>query len=158
LEKTMRQLTIASVSLLLLGSLLTTAGATDIYRWKDAKGSWHYADQPVPGAERISGIARPPSAQSSSTTPVSRSTTNPSSGAGSDSLPVSNSVSKQVQADVAKARTEQCDKAKEAYTKTVQARRMYKTDEKGVRTFLSDAEITTAQIQAGAQRDLACSR
>lgn len=39
-------------SFLLLGVALT-AGATDIWRWKDADGVVHYADSPVPGAERI---------------------------------------------------------------------------------------------------------
>jgi hypothetical protein len=39
-------------SFLLLGVALT-AGATDIWRWKDADGVVHYSDSPVPGAERI---------------------------------------------------------------------------------------------------------
>jgi hypothetical protein len=39
-------------SFLLLGFVLT-AGAAEIWRWKDANGSWHYSDSPVPGAERI---------------------------------------------------------------------------------------------------------
>jgi len=40
------------VSFLLLGVALA-AGATDIWRWKDADGIVHYSDSPVPGAERV---------------------------------------------------------------------------------------------------------
>lgn len=48
-------------SLLLLGVSLT-AGAAEIWRWTDANGVVHYADKPVPGAERISvGPAARPS-------------------------------------------------------------------------------------------------
>lgn len=39
-------------SFLLLGIALT-AGAADIWRWKDANGVTHYSDSPVPGAERV---------------------------------------------------------------------------------------------------------
>ena len=39
-------------SFLLLGVALA-AGATDIWRWKDADGVVHYSDSPVPGAEKV---------------------------------------------------------------------------------------------------------
>jgi hypothetical protein len=39
-------------SFLLLGAALT-AGAADIWRWKDADGVVHYSDTPVPGAVRV---------------------------------------------------------------------------------------------------------
>jgi hypothetical protein len=39
-------------SFLLLGCALS-AGAAEIWRWKDAEGVVHYSDSPVPGAERV---------------------------------------------------------------------------------------------------------
>jgi hypothetical protein len=47
-------------SFLLLGVALA-AGATDIWRWKDADGVVHYSDSPVPGAVRVEtgGATRP---------------------------------------------------------------------------------------------------
>jgi hypothetical protein len=43
-------------SFLLLGVALT-AGAADVWRWKDANGVTHYSDQPVPGAERVTSTS-----------------------------------------------------------------------------------------------------
>ena len=54
-------------SFLLLGITLT-AGATEIWRWKDADGVVHISDRPVPGAELVqitggvSTTSRPPQA------------------------------------------------------------------------------------------------
>jgi hypothetical protein len=45
-------------SFLLLGVALA-ASAKDIWRWKDADGVVHYADSPVPGAERVNTTPAP---------------------------------------------------------------------------------------------------
>jgi hypothetical protein len=45
-------------SFLLLGCALS-ASAAEIWRWKDADGVVHYSDNPVPGAERVSGGQSP---------------------------------------------------------------------------------------------------
>ena len=39
--------------LLILGLVVGTAGATDVYRWVDSNGEAHYSDTPREGAERI---------------------------------------------------------------------------------------------------------
>ncbi|MET0281162.1 MAG: DUF4124 domain-containing protein [Steroidobacteraceae bacterium] len=44
----MRQL----ASFLLFGFALT-AGAAEIWRWKDASGQWHFSDNPLPGGEKV---------------------------------------------------------------------------------------------------------
>lgn len=41
------------VASFLLCCVVLTAGAAEIWRWKDANGVVHYSDKPVPGAERM---------------------------------------------------------------------------------------------------------
>jgi hypothetical protein len=64
-------------SFLLLGVALS-AGAAEIWRWKDAEGVVHYSDSPVPGAERVSvGQSSRTGANSSARPPVYVSTPQP---------------------------------------------------------------------------------
>ena len=46
--------------------------------------------------------------------------------------------------------------AEAAYQQAVQARRIYKMDAQGNRTYMTDAEIDAARLQARSTRDLAC--
>ena len=57
---------------------------------------------------------------------------------------------------IATAKAQNCEKAKVAYDQSVQALRLYKTDDKGNRTYLTSAEIDAARLQARSARDLAC--
>jgi hypothetical protein len=137
----------------LLITQLAMAADDYIYRWKDTNGVSHYSDQPQPGAERIKANQR-----SVTTTPTSSA---PAPGAGtltSDNSagPVSREVAQQVRQEAAAAKAEQCKKQEEAYQRAVQARRIVKTDEKGNKVFLNDAEIDAARLEARANRDRAC--
>jgi len=124
--------------------------AGEIYRWKDSAGNWHYADQPQPGAELVSG-RRPPSAGPSATPAPP-----PTEPATAPLPPVSNEVAQSVRNEAAAVKAEQCKKAEDAYQKSIQARRMFRTDEQGNRTYLNDAELDAARLQARSARDLAC--
>ncbi len=53
---------------ILLSVFALTAGAAEVWRWKDANGTWHYQDSPAPGAERVDVQSTPRS--SSPATPV----------------------------------------------------------------------------------------
>jgi hypothetical protein len=46
------------VATFLLCCVVLTAGAAEIWRWKDANGVVHYSDKPMPGAERM-GLSIP---------------------------------------------------------------------------------------------------
>ncbi len=51
----------------LLIALVLPATAAEIWRWKDADGSWHFSDNPTPGAERVT--VNPPTRSGSSAPP-----------------------------------------------------------------------------------------
>jgi hypothetical protein len=146
-----KYLTLAAAPLVL--SLLIGAG--EVYRWKDANGLWHYSDQPQPGAELVKG-ARMPSATPAGSTPLPPP---PAAARAEDPPPlptVTPQVASQVRQEAASAKAEQCKKAEAGYQQSVQARRMYKTDDKGNRVFLNEAELDAARLQARSARDLAC--
>jgi hypothetical protein len=146
----MRKVISIAAATLLFAPLLLAEG--EVYRWKDANGVWHYSDQPQPGAELVKTGRR----NSSSSTPAAPPTPAAAGNAASAPLPVSPQVAQQVRQEAASAKEEQCKKATTAYQEAVQARRLYKTDEKGNRTYLDSAQIDNARLEARAARDLAC--
>ena len=74
----------------------------------------------------------------------------------SESLPVSEDVAREVRATADALKAEQCKKAQDNYQRTLEARRITRTDDQGNKTFLNSAEIDAARLQARANRDLAC--
>jgi hypothetical protein len=129
----------------------TGAGQGDIYRWKDPQGNWHYSDQPQPGAELVRGTRKPPSATPAAAPAVAGTTAATTAPGATDPK-----TAEQVRQDVAVAQDENCKKADEAYNKAVQARRMYKIDAQGVKTYLTDAELDETRLNARTQRDAVC--
>ena len=145
-------LTLTSAAGLIAVCIVATgAGQGDIYRWKDVNGNWHYSDQPQAGAELVRGTRKPPPS-TPSPAPASKATANATA---TTTAPDSKTVD-QVRQDVATAQDDNCKKADEAYNKSVQARRMYKIDAQGVKTYLTDAELDEARLNARTQRDAVC--
>jgi hypothetical protein len=140
----------AITAIALLGSTAFAAG--EVYRWKDANGIWHFSDQPQPGAELVRSVSRPTPAQPTQA-PAPGPTILPAT---INPQPVSDAVARQVRQEAAAAKTQNCEKYRVAYDQSVQAVRLYKTDEKGNRTYLTSAEIDAARLQARSARDLAC--
>jgi hypothetical protein len=145
----------AFASLLAFCLVATGAGQGDIYRWKDSGGTWHYSDQPQPGAELVRGSYKPPSAP---TPPVAATVAPAPAPAAGATAPAAASaeVAEQVKQDVAAAKIEKCKKAEGIYAQSVQARRMYKIDAQGNKTFLNEAELDEARVNAKIQRDNFC--
>lgn len=148
----MRKLICIAAAPLVLSLLM---GAGEIYRWKDSNGVWHYSDQPQPGAELISkGRPAGPTPVANSAPPAAPAATD------NDAAPpmpaVTPQVAQQVRQEAATAKAEQCKKLEAEYTQVIQARRLYKTDEKGNRVFLTDAELDAARLQTRSARDIAC--
>jgi Domain of unknown function (DUF4124) len=148
----MRKLLNLTISASLVAVCLVAHGA-DIYRWKDANGAWHYSDQPQPGAELVRGTNRPPAAAP----PVASVAPPAPASAGAPAPAAPNAeVVEQVKQDVAAAKVEKCKKAEDIYAQSVQARRMYKVDAQGNKTFLNESELDEARVNAKIQRDNAC--
>ncbi len=145
----MRKIFCFTAALLIAGSALA---AGEVWRWKDSNGTWHYSDQPQPGAElvRRSGrVESAPAAPNAQPAPPPSNTTN-------ITLPVSDEVAAEVRKEAATAKAEQCKKAEENYQKAVQARVFPRTGADGKQTFLSAAEIDAFRLQARSIRDTAC--
>jgi len=134
--------------------IAATAVGGDIYRWKDANGTWHYSDQPQPGAELVhrTGLG----ADSAATPAAAAPAPAPSQAADGTPPPVSDEVAAQVRQEAAAAKNDQCKKAQDVYQKAVQARVVKKTDDKGNASFLSNSEIDAYRLQARSARDVAC--
>jgi hypothetical protein len=129
------------IALMLAGCPLAQA---DVFRWVDDHGVPHYSDQWVPGSEVIkTDKARPDSATMSA-----------AAGARSPQQPraatqlADDGNNRAVQQDVARAREANCKKAQSAYTDSVTHRRVYKTDAKGERSYMSDEELDSYRAQA----------
>jgi hypothetical protein len=151
-------LTLTAAGLLTVSIVATAAGQGDIYRWKDVNGNWHYSDQPQPGAELVRGTRKPPPS-APATAPAAAATAGATAAANAAPNAPATTDSKtaeQVRQDVAAAQEENCKKADEAYNKAVQARRMYKIDAQGVKTYLTDAELDATRLNARTQRDAVC--
>jgi len=143
--------------LTLAATILITASALaagDIYRWKDANGTWHYSDQPQPGAELVMRNSRP--VDSDSAAAVATTPTPDAPPETSGPLPVSDAVASQVRQEAATAKAQQCKKAEGAYQQAIQARIMTRTDEAGNKVFMTPAEIDAYRLEARSYRDQAC--
>jgi hypothetical protein len=144
------------ISLVLAAFLIAPAAMAEgeVYRWKDGNGLWHYSDQPQPGAE----LVKTPGTRSSSANTPSTPTYAPTPAAApDDGIPaLSREATQQVRQEAAKAQNEQCKKATEAYQSAITARRLYKEDDKGNRTFLTGEQMDEARLKARSTRDIAC--
>jgi hypothetical protein len=132
------------ITALILAGALGVAQA-DVYRWVDAQGVPHYSDEWVPGSVvvKTNNRARPDSSSAPS----------PSPSLSSQSARAHEQVTEEdntrgVQQDVAKVKATQCEAAKARYTKSIEARRIYKEGANGDHTYLSDDEMDTYRQQA----------
>lgn len=152
----MRNLISTTFCALLLAAVCTAAQA-DVYRWKDSRGNWQYGDNPPPGAERIGGPAKPQAARPPQTTPTPPPPA-PATPRGDPAPVISRETEQRVRDDMAQQRVEQCKAATDNYNQSVRALRIYKTDEKGERIWLTPAEADAARLAARSDMDLACAK
>jgi hypothetical protein len=150
----MRRILTFSATILITATALA---AGDVYRWKDANGTWHYSDQPQPGAELVVRGSRPVN----NDTPATDATPAPAAASTaademSGPLPVSDAVASQVRQEAATAKAERCKVAEKTYQDTINHDRLYRVDEAGNQVFYTAAEIDAVRLEARRVRDLAC--
>lgn len=151
----MRKIFCFTAALLIAGSALA---AGEVWRWKDSAGTWHYSDQPQPGAElvRRSGgrsTTDAPAPAAAAATPAPQPAPN-------NALPqtVTEDAANQMRKEVAASQGDQCKKATESYQKAVAARIFPKAKDPatGQQTFMNSAEIDAFRLQALNTRNIAC--
>lgn len=134
--------------------LFAAAAQAQQYKWVDQDGKVRYGDVPPPGvnATRL----RPPAGGASSTTPA------PEAAAKKDAKPLTPEEAfrkrqeeaakdrdKQAQADQqAQAKRQNCTQAREALRSLESGDRIQRTDPKGERYYLEDAEIARETARA----------
>ena len=141
---------------LVAASLLTAlaAQAGDIYRWKDSNGLWHYADQPVPGAERVASTSRGVTARAETAAPAPRST----DPAASTTAAAAAGATQKVREDVAASKAGKCKEAQASYEQAISARRLFKQDGKGEPVYLNDEESEAARVAARSTMEYYCGK
>lgn len=158
----MRHSTIISVIAAVLTCALAhteLAQAGDVYKYVDEKGTTLYTDKPIPGAVLVStGSQRPPDAAARAYA-ANQSATNNQLAASNQHIADSQNNSR-VAANVAKdleaTRAERCKKARADYTNSINSRRLYRQAADGTRTYLSDAELSGARVEAAKQVEAIC--
>jgi hypothetical protein len=135
------------------------ANAGDVYKYVDERGVTMYTDKPFPGAVRVStGSPRPPEAAARDQA-ANRAATSSQLAASNQRIASAQAASRleaTVAKDVEASRAENCKKAREAYTISINSRRLYRELPGGKREFLTDAEITKQRLDAAQSRDAMC--
>lgn len=159
----MKRLTRIALGAALLALSATAHAQTlgDVWGWQDAQGKWHYSDVPVQGAKLIRKAGRPPPTTAAAGPAAASGSASGSAGAlaagdAASARLATEAAARGVQADLDKARAEQCKQASERYDRMIAARRLYKESAPGERTYLTDAELAQARVDARRERDEAC--
>jgi hypothetical protein len=146
-------------SVLTCAVLSNASQAGDVYKYVDEKGNTLYTDRPMPGAVRISTASvRPPevAARSYASQQAANNQQLASSNKSIAQQQADQKLAAQVNKDAATSQADLCKKAHKNYDLSLAARRVYKEDKDGNRTFMSDAEITQQRMEAKRQLDAIC--
>jgi hypothetical protein len=141
---------ILAIAATLLGA--ASVAQADVYRWTDSGGTIHYSDQWVPGSVLVKTDRN---RAAGSAPPVTSPT--PAAGATRANEVVSEQQDKRIlDADMAKAKADLCKQAREAYDKSIQSRRIFKTGANGQPEYLSDADADAYRLKLLNARKQVC--
>ena len=143
---------ILAIAATLLGA--ASAAQADVYRWTDANGTVQYSDRWVPGSVLVKSDRSSPSPEPQSE-PESQDASTPPADPPADPV-AQQQAERTVQQDVARVKAENCKKLREQYDQALQSRRIYRENEKGERTFLSDPEADKYRVELLNRRKEAC--
>jgi len=158
---------LASFAVLLLCAGLTAHADVSVYKWSDKDGAIHYTDKPPPSDGKLLAVETRMSSHngvglmdsSSASAPPATTQNTPArttqprpAGARAPSA----EIKRQVEEDVQAAQADNCQIAKERYDRYIHSRRIYREGMDKTQTFLSDAEIEAARVNAKAEVEEAC--
>jgi hypothetical protein len=147
---------IAGVLISAIGGL---AHAGDVYKYVDERGVTLYTDKPIPGAVLVSTGTQRPAEYAARTNAAYQASTNAQLSASNGRIATSQTdarVAANVAKDVEASRLERCKQAREAYTTSINSRRLYRTTADGKREYLSEAELAQQRIDASKAVDSIC--
>lgn len=150
-----------AIALVLAAALAAAPASAQIYKWTDARGQVHFGDQPPSNATQVRGPTPPPASQepAAAPAPATAPATPPApspSDLTTDTAAANRDAASAVRRDVAAARAEQCKKAKADYDTAIRAQRIYRTNAKGEREYLSAEEADQQRVSIRAQMDASC--
>jgi hypothetical protein len=151
-------LTMLLGTLILTSAIAGTAGAADVYKYKDDKGNTLYTDKPVTlPAERLN-VQSKKSDSSNASTPSSDDELKRLQDA--DAARKQDSTQKtddrQATQSTAKDKAERCTKARDTYEKYLVSRRLYEDQPNGQRRYLTSEELDAARASAKTNMDVWC--
>jgi uncharacterized protein DUF4124 len=152
----MSQIKVLAVIAGLLGCAIAQAG--DVYKYVDDRGNTLYTDKPMPGAVLVSASTqRPPEVAQRNYAAQQTATANSlnSSNQRIADNQTNTRAAQQVSKDLEATRLDRCKKAREAYDNTINSQRLYR-EKDGQRTYLTDAELTQARVDARKSVDAIC--
>jgi len=151
----------SAIVTVIIAAFATVAAAETVYKWVDSSGQTHYTDRPPEDPRaRVVGVFERYLIEEEQDLPDTvdePAEDEPAfdTGSAEDSGPSPATV-RSVQADVERARSEQCKQAQERYKIYVESRRLFRQLPNGERQYLSDAELSQARIEAKQAVDELC--
>jgi len=143
---------------IMLAGLATVAAAETVYKWADSSGQVHYTDlPPTESGAKLIGVFERNLLLEAEEEAVAADTPSDVYDAGPALEEAEgDQTAATVQRDVDQVRSEQCKQAQERYKTYVESRRLYRETADGKREYLTDAELTTARIDAKKAVDDLC--
>jgi Domain of unknown function (DUF4124) len=143
-----------------LAGLTAGAAAETVYKWRDSSGQIHYTDLPPRQSDaKILGVYEQEAGTFEDGPSEEGDEGDESGSEGSGNAPsetdpttseppVSADAMAAVEADVAKAKVEQCKAAQDRYKRYVESRRLFRETPDGKRQYLTDQELADARARA----------
>ena len=136
-----------------------TAHAGDVYKYVDERGTTLYTDKPIPGAVLVSTGTQRPAEYAARVNAANQAATNAQLTASNGRIAANQSdarVAANVAKDLEASRAERCKQARETYTKSINAQRLYRMTPDGKREYLSDTELDKQRLDSAKAVDAIC--
>jgi hypothetical protein len=134
-----------------------SAHAGDVYKYVDDRGMTMYTDKPIPGAIKVSSAApRPMEATRSTSSQAAQNSQLAASNQRIAEQQTNARVAATVAKDLEATRAERCKKARDDYTQVINTRRLYRTETDGSRSYLNEAELASARVEAAKNVEAIC--